>query len=170
MATRRNTYKEDEALESPFDIHHLMRAWVYIRKHAGMMVLALFISALAGIAGLLSPMFMQRALDIAIPEKNVSMLYKLVIAVALSIIVSVIFTAIRSRVMVNVSQDIIYEIRSDLYAHLQKLPFQYYDERPNGKILVRVVNYVNSVSDMLSNGLINLILEIINLIFIIIFR
>ena len=56
-----------------------------------------------------------------------------------------------------------------MFAHLQKLPFQYYDDRPHGKILIRVVNYVNSVSDMLSNGLINVILEMINLILIIIF-
>ncbi|MDE7238259.1 MAG: ABC transporter ATP-binding protein/permease, partial [Lachnospiraceae bacterium] len=83
--------------------------------------------------------------------------------------VSVIFTTIRSRIMVGVSQDIIYDIRKDVFAHLQKLPFQYYDDRPHGKILIRVVNYVNSVSDMLSNGLINVVLEIMNLIFIVIF-
>ena len=71
--------------------------------------------------------------------------------------------------MINVSQNIIYDIRKDVFEHLQKLPFQYYDDRPHGKILIRVVNYVNSVSDMLSNGLINVILEIMNLIFIVIF-
>ncbi len=69
--------------------------------------------------------------------------------------------------MVNVSQNIIYDIRRDLFAHLQKLSFQYYDDRPHGKILIRVVNYVNSVSDMLSNGLINVILECINLVIIV---
>ena len=53
--------------------------------------------------------------------------------------------------------------------HLQELPFQYYDDRPHGKILIRVVNYVNSVSDMLSNGLINIVLESFNLLFIVIF-
>ena len=38
-------------------------------------------------------------------------------------------------------------------AHLQELPFSYYDDRPHGKIQVRVVNYVNSISDLLSNGI-----------------
>ena len=71
--------------------------------------------------------------------------------------------------MVDVSQSIIYDIRKDLFAHLQELPFQYYDDRPHGKILIRVVNYVNSVSDMLSNGLINIVLESFNLLFIVIF-
>ena len=114
-------------------------------------------------------MIVQRALDIAVPNQDKDMLFRLVIAATVFYIVSVIMTTIRSHIMVNVSQDIIYQIRGDLFEHLQKLPFQYYDDRPHGKILVRVVNYVNSVSDMLSNGLINVILEIINLVFIIVF-
>ncbi len=166
---RRNTYKEDEILEEPFDIKHLLRASGYIKKHAGKMAMALVFSALGGAAALVSPMIVQRALDVAIPQADKNMLYTLVVTAACFYIVSVIFTTIRSRIMVNVSQDIIYQIRADLFKHLQKLPFQYYDDRPHGKILVRVVNYVNSVSDMLSNGLINVILEILNLIFIIAF-
>lgn len=71
--------------------------------------------------------------------------------------------------MTKAGQLMIYDIRKDLFAHLQELPFQYYDDRPQGKILVRVVNYVNNVSDMLTNGIINFILEIFNLIFITIF-
>lgn len=64
---------------------------------------------------------------------------------------------------------ILFMISVHLFEHLQELPFQYYDDRPHGKILIRVVNYVNSVSDMLSNGLINIVLEAFNLLFIIIF-
>ncbi len=166
---RRNTYKEDEILEEPFDIRHLLRAWVYIKKHAGKMVLALILSALGGAAALVSPMIVQKALDVAIPNGDVPMLYRLVVYACCFYIISVVFTTIRSYIMVNVSQNIIYQIRDDLFKHLQKLPFQYYDDRPQGKILVRVVNYVNSVSDMLSNGLINVVLEIINLVFIVVF-
>ena len=71
--------------------------------------------------------------------------------------------------MAHVSQQIIHDIRSDLFAHLQKLPFSYYDSRPAGKILVRVINYVNSVSDILSNGIVNMIIEIITLVFIVVY-
>ena len=166
---RRNTYKEDEILETPFDIRHLLRASEYIKKHAGKMILAFNLSGIAGIAALFGPKLVQLALDEAIPSKDVHMLYRLVVYAVTFYVISVIFSTIRSRIMVNVSQDIIYQIRKDLFEHLQKLPFQYYDDRPHGKILVRVVNYVNSVSDMLSNGLINVILEIFNLIFIVIF-
>ncbi len=166
---RRNTYREDEVLETPFDYHHLLRASVYIKKYSGKMIFALVLSAIGGIMGLFGPMITQEALDVAIPDKNVRMLFMLVALLCFTFILSIIFTTIRSRIMINVSQNIIYDIRKDVFEHLQKLPFQYYDDRPHGKILIRVVNYVNSVSDMLSNGLINVVLEIMNLIFIVIF-
>lgn len=166
---RRNTYREDEVLETPFDYHHLLRAFVYIKKYLKKMILALVLSAIGGITALFAPMITQKALDEAIPAKDVRMLMMLVALLCFTFILSIIFTTIRSRIMIDVSQNIIYDIRKDIFGQLQKLPFQYYDDRPHGKILVRVVNYVNSVSDMLSNGLINVVLEIINLVFIIIF-
>lgn len=166
---RRNTYKEDEILETPFDFRHLLRASVYVKKYLKNMIFALVLSAIGGMAGLLGPMITQKAIDEAIPHKDTKMLFMLVAILIVSFIVSVIFTTIRSKIMVGVGQSIIYDIRKDIFEHLQKLPFQYYDDRPHGKILIRVVNYVNSVSDMLSNGLINVVLEILNLIFIIIF-
>ncbi|WP_026660790.1 ABC transporter ATP-binding protein [Butyrivibrio sp. AC2005] len=165
----RNTYKQDELLEEPFDIKHLLRASGYIKKHIGAMIIALVLSAIAGITALVNPVIVRMALDEAIPDSNRMMLFRLVIFSAVLYGLSTLFSLIRSKIMVNVSQDIIYQIRNDLFTHLQALPFQYYDDRPHGKILVRVVNYVNSVSDMLSNGLINIVLEFLNLIFIVIF-
>lgn len=166
---RRNTFREDEVLETPFDIRHLWRASGYIKKYLWKMLLSLFLSACGGVAALFAPMVTQKALDEAIPGKDVRQLFVLVTTLILTYMVSVVFTTVRSHIMIRVSQNIIYDIRKDLFAHLQKLPFQYYDDRPQGKILIRVVNYVNSVSDMLSNGLINVVLEIMNLIFIVIF-
>ena len=165
----RNTYKQDEILEEPFDIRHLLRASSYIKKYQKRMICAILLSGIGGAFGYVAPMIIQRALDVAIPGKNFRLLFSLVGALIGIYTVSVIFTTIRSRIMVDVSQSIIYDIRKDLFEHLQKLPFQYYDDRPHGKILIRVVNYVNSVSDMLSNGLINILLESLNLLFIVIF-
>lgn len=166
---RRNTYKQDEVLDEPFNFRHLLRAWKYIKKYSSKMIVALLLSAIGGTAALYSPKITKYALDEVVPAGDKALLVKLALLLLGIFIVSIVFTTIRSRIMVKVSQSIIYDIRKDLFAHLQKLPFQYYDDRPHGKILIRVVNYVNSVSDMLSNGLINVVLEIINIIFIIIF-
>ncbi len=165
----RNTYKQDEELVEAFNIKHLLRASVYIKKYLKVMIIALFLSGLGGAFGYLAPMIVKHALDVAVPDKNTKLLMMLVALLAGLYILSVIFVVIRSTIMVNVSQNIIYDIRRDLFSHLQELPFDYYDNRPHGKILIRVVNYVNSVSDMLSNGLINIVLEGFNLVFIIVF-
>ncbi len=133
------------------------------------MIIALILSIFAAISGLLGPLITQYALDKTIPDKNVPQLFLLGGLLVLTLAVSIAFSNIRSRIMTVVGQDIIFDIRTDLFAHLQKLPFQYYDDRPHGKILIRVVNYVNSVSDMLSNGVINVILEFLNMLFIMIF-
>ena len=76
---RRNTYREDEVLETPFDFHHLLRASVYIKKYSGRMLLAFILSAIGGITALFGPMLTQKALDEAIPDKNVHMLVTLVL-------------------------------------------------------------------------------------------
>ena len=165
----RNKFDVDETLESPFDLRHLKRAFAYIGKHKYKMLLALVLSCLASVTSLFIPKITQWVLDDAVPHKDVAMLWRMAALFVGIILISIVFTVIRSRIMAHVSQEIIYDIRKDLFAHLQRLPFSYYDSRPAGKILVRVINYVNSVSDILSNGIINIILEIINLIFIAVF-
>ncbi|MBO5377041.1 MAG: ABC transporter ATP-binding protein [Ruminiclostridium sp.] len=166
----RNKFDIDETLETPFDIRHLKRALVYAGKYKGRIVKALLLSAVAVIIGLISPLITQYAIDNCMKSHaDIPMLLVCAAAFLLCIILSVIFTKIRAKMMTQVGQDIIYDIRRDLFKHMQDLPFEYYDSRPHGKILVRVVNYINSISDLMTNGIINFVLEIFNLLFIIVF-
>ena len=165
----RNKFDVDENLESPFNAKHLKRAFKYIRRQRKRMLAAFLLSAMASVAGLFVPKITQWVLDEAVPNKDTGMLLRMAALFIGIISLSIVFSVIRSRLMAHASQEIIYEIRKDLFAHLQKLPFSYYDSRPAGKILVRVINYVNSVADILSNGIINAVLEIINIVFIVFF-
>ena len=165
----RNKFDVDERLESPFRLTHLKRAGKYIARHKYVMLLALLLSALASVATLFIPKITQWVLDEAVPNRDEAMIGRMALLFVGVIALSILLTSIRSRLMAHVSQRIIHDIRSDLFAHLQKLPFSYYDSRPAGKILVRFINYVNSVSDILSNGIINMILEIITLVVIVVF-
>ena len=165
----RNKFDVDETLESPFQWKHLKRAFQYISRHRFQMLGALGLSVLASICTLYTPKIMSKVLDEVVPAGDVQTLVRWALIYCGLIVVSIVFTVIRARVMAYVSQEIIFDIRRDLFHHLQELPFSYYDSRPAGKILVRVINYVNSVSDILSNGIINSILEIINVAVIIVF-
>ncbi len=165
----RNKFDVDEQLETPFDIRHLKRSLKYAARYKKRIALSLTLSAVGVIIGLLSPLIVKNAIDKYMPEGNIPMLLASGGALLLCIIVSVIFAKIRSTMMTKVGQDIVYDIRKDLFEHMQKLSFDYYDSRPHGKILTRIINYINSISDLMTNGLINFILEIFNLIFITIF-
>ncbi len=165
----RNRFDVDETLETPFNIKHLLRAGVYVKRHSKKMILSLIYSAISAVCSLIGPLLISTAIDVAVPNKDYMMLVWLALAMAVSIALSILFGWIRSKYMTIVGQEIIYDIRKDLFAHLQKLPFQFYDDRPHGKILTRVINYVNNVSDALSNGIINFVLETFNLILIAVF-
>lgn len=165
----RNRFDVDENLETPFSIKHLLRAGTYIGRHKKKMILSLIYSAISAAAALIGPMLIQRGVDVSVPNKDYKELIILAVIMLASIIVSILFSRVRSKYMIEVGQEIVYDIRKDLFEHLQRLPFQFYDDRPHGKILTRVINYINNVSDALSNGIINLVLEVFNLVLIAVF-
>lgn len=162
----RNRFDVDENLETPFNIKHLLRAGTYIGRHKKQMCLSLLYSAISAAAALVGPLLVQRGINVSVPNRDYQELALLSVCMLAAIVTSILFARARSKYMISVGQEIIYDIRKDLFAHLQKLPFQFYDDRPHGKILTRVINYINSVSDALSNGIINFVLEIFNLVLI----
>ena len=119
----RNKFDIDESLESPFNIQHLKRSFIYVKKYKGKMILALCLSLFSVIAGLFGPLIIQEAIDVAIAGGDAPYLILLVALLALSIGVSILFNVLRSRITARVGQNIIYDIRQDLFEHLQQLPF-----------------------------------------------
>ena len=119
----RNTYAVDEQLESPFNPAHLKRSLHYIRRYTKEMVISLALSVLASIIGLFGPVLIQKALDEAVPAGDVRQLLLLTGLLVGTIVISILFIVIRARLMAKVGQSLIYDIRNDLFRHLQELPF-----------------------------------------------
>lgn len=165
----RNKFDVDETLETPFSLKHFKRASVYLKDHKAAMVLTLVLAISSSLVSLTGPLILKDAMDNTIPSGNMIRLIWESVLYAATIVVSILLTVYRSRIMTKVAQKIIYDMRKDIFAHLQDLPFQYFDERPHGKILVRVVNYPNNVANMLTNGIINFIMDFINLVIIAIY-
>mgnify|MGYP001092325516 CR=1 FL=1 len=166
----RNRYDVDETLEDHFDINQLKRLGGYVKPYLGKMFFIMVLMLSSSALTMLIPKFVQLEMDRYIPQKDMNGIIRLVIYTFLIVLYSVICMWLKIDQMTKVGQDIIHEIREDLFAHLQELPFSYYDERPHGKIQVRVVNYVNNLSDLLSNGILNTITDLCNLIFAVFFH
>lgn len=167
----RNRYDIDETLERHLDLSKLGRMKVYIKPHLKKMAAALVLIALSSVLSLFVPALLQTVIDEIIPmgAEGTKRLLKVSCMAIGAILLSALLSTLRNVLMAQVGQDVIYDIRRDLFDHLQKLPFSYYDSRPHGKILVRVVNYVNAVSDTMTNGILNAIVDLLNIIFISVF-
>ena len=165
----RNKYDIDEVMEDKFDINQLKRLFTYVRPYKGQLALALFLMLSSSALTMLFPTFIMKIMDEYIPAKDVHAIIRITIATVIIVLYSCICIRFKIRITSRIGQEIVHQLRSDIFCHLQELPFSYYDERPHGKIQVRVVNYVNSLSDLLSNGIINTITDMCNLIFILIF-
>ena len=165
----RNKFDTDEEIEQKFNPHIIKRLFQWIKPYRKSMILSCIIMLLASGISLTSPWLTKKAIDEAIPTKNYTMLFILSGIMLLSTFVVRVLLAQKLKIMTRVAQKIIVEIRRDVFTKLQALPFSYFDSRPHGKILIRVVNYVNSLSDLLSNGIIQLISDLFTLVIIICF-
>ena len=165
----RNKFDADEEIEQKFNPHIIKRLFQWIKPYRKSMILSCIIMLLASGISLTSPWLTKKAIDEAIPTKNYTMLFILSGIMLLSTFVVRVLLAQKLKIMTRVAQKIIVEIRRDVFTKLQALPFSYFDSRPHGKILIRVVNYVNSLSDLLSNGIIQLISDLFTLVVIICF-
>ncbi len=165
----RNKYDVDETLEDKFDVKQLKRLIVYVKPYTKQLSLALFLMLSSSALTMLFPTFISKIMDEYIPAKDVDSIVRITLISLLIVLYTCVCIRWKIRITSRVGQNIVHQLRSDIFVHLQELPFSYYDERPHGKIQVRVVNYVNSLSDLLSNGIINTITDMCNLIFILIF-
>ena len=165
----RNKYNVDETLETQFNAKHLLRSLVYIKRYKKLLIGAFIFSAISIVCGLLMPLFTADAIDEMIPNKDIRGLIVAGVSLIGIVIIQATCNRFRSRCSAIAGQAIVRDLRRDLYVHLQDLPFDYFDSRPHGKILVRVINYVNSVSDFLTNGIVNILLQVLSLFFIAIF-
>lgn len=165
----RNRIAEDEEYVQHFDMHQVLRLVKYIRPYKKRLIGVIAVMMVSSAVTMLVPKFIQQVMDVAIPNGDLRLVFiyaGLTLAVALFVAVSL---RIKLRQMAIVGQGVIYDLRTDIFTHLQQLPFSYFDDRPHGKIQVRVVNYVNSLSDLLSNGIVNTFTDLCNLVFIIVF-
>lgn len=165
----RNKFDIDEELQKGFDLEQFKRMLGYVKPYKADIAKVVLLMFSASIAALIGPYIVKISIDDMIPSKNIAGLFIMAVIFAAALYANTRCLKHRIVIMSRIGQNVIYNIRKDIFTHIQKLPFSYYDSRPHGKILVRVVNYVNSLSELLSNGLINLITDLFTLVVIIVF-
>ena len=165
---RVNKYDIDEQ-NTEFSFHNLKRALSYSKKYKKKLFLVLCITLFSTIIGLLYAKLIQYGIDNVIESNNYMNLVKLsLIGISIQIMV-VLSIKFKSDILTKVNENIVEDLKNDLFSHIQYLSSEYYDTRPHGKILVRLTEYAENVSSLITNCLIDTILQVISLVLTLIF-
>ncbi|MDP4096576.1 ABC transporter ATP-binding protein/permease [Paenibacillus sp. P96] len=166
----RFVYQDDEVIDKPFNWAEFKRLFAYMKPYARQMIpLVVLMMVLGTITKLAVPFLTSMAIDGAIaPEPpavpNARLLLILTGIVLLLYIIQWGANTYRIKYTNIIGQRVIYDLRADLFKHIQKLSFNFFDKRPAGSVLVRVTNDINSLQDLFTNGAVNVLIDCVQLV------
>lgn len=161
---QRFVYEDDMEMEKPFDWAQIRRLARYMKPYAKQMVPIIILMVIIGtVTKLAIPLLIGKTIDDAIELQNLPLLWKFVGVMLALYVVQWIVNMVRIKYTNIIGQRVIYDLRQDLFRHIQKLSFRFFDKRPAGSVLVRVTNDVNSLQDLFTNGVVNLMIDIVQL-------
>ena len=156
-----NSFREDEFMENTDKKKILKRLFSYLLEYKWILAGVLVCMGVTVAISLVNPLIIEEAIDHYIAASDFNGLVRLGIMALVLNVIFIIMVKIRMYVMSVVSNKILLQIRQDLYEHIQTLSFSFFDSRPTGKILARIIGDVNSLKDVLVNMVTTLIPEFI---------
>ena len=158
-----NSIKTDEDSSEVSKTSTLLRLFKYLLFYKKQVILVLFIMAYCVTVTLINPLIIEKAIDDYIAVKNYTGLYRLIIFAIVINLSMILMVKARMYVMSKICNQILVTIRQELYTHIQTLDFKFFDSRPTGKILARIIGDINSLKDVLSNSVTSLIPDFITI-------
>mgnify|MGYP005798384521 CR=1 FL=1 len=168
--TQRNTYFQDEVVkEEKIDVKNLRRLLKYVVPHKKMFCIVLALMLVAVASSLISPLILKVIINQAIPNRDHAQLALALGGIAVCGLIEIFITYFQQKKMGRMGHGLIADIRRDIFYKLQTLPFDYFDNRPAGKIAVRVTDYIGELADFFTNYLMNSILNIVRIVVVTVF-
>ncbi|MBN6889217.1 ATP-binding cassette, subfamily B, multidrug efflux pump [Cytobacillus horneckiae] len=166
IINNRFQYSTDEVIEKPFNWKQMLRLFSYMKPYGkGLLPLSIMMVLINTAIRLVIPIIIGvYTLDKALVDKDMSLLIILVGVIAGLYVISYIANYFRIKWMNTLGQSVIYDLRKHLFTHVQSLSHRFFDQRSAGSILVRIMNDINSLQELFTNGVINLLMDIILLI------
>jgi len=159
-----NSYREDEFMANTDKVKITKRLLAYLLDYKKEVVGVLLSMGIAIAISLMNPLIIEEALDNYVANSNLPGLLKLGIFALVINVLYIILVKVRMYIMALITNKILLKIRQDLYEHIQTLSFAFFDSRPTGKILARIIGDVNSLKNVLNNFVTTLIPELITVI------
>ena len=154
---------DDEALERPFNKDQFFRLLKYMAPYKKTVFGSVVLMVIATLCSLGAPYLMSRAIG-ALQVKEVGSMPWLIIAMIVLAVIGAFCARQRIRWMDTAGRKALAQLREELFDHIQGLSFSFFDTRSAGKILVRIMNDVNSLDHLFTNGVINVLIDCFTLV------
>ena len=158
-----NSFREDEQLNGVGKKETLKRLFSYLFKYKRAVIGVLVCMLITVVITLVNPLIIENAIDVYIANNDMPGLAKLAIFTIVLNVIFIIMVKVRMYVMAKISNKILLDIRQELYEHIQTLSFSFFDSRPTGKILARIIGDVNSLKEVLTNAVTTLIPDFVTI-------
>ena len=147
----------NDVMNESSKINIIKRLLSYVKPYKFKIIFVIFLLLFVMACGTLTPYLMKMSIDTFVANKNINGLLLLGGSLLLLNVISMILSRIRTLSMSKITNQILVDIRYSLYTHIQTLSFGFFDNRPVGKIISRVVGDVNALQNLLNNSIVNLI-------------
>lgn len=156
-------YSSDEIIEKPFNWAQMWRLLSYVKPYRKTILPLSFLTVLIGTAvKLVIPILIGvYVLDQAITGRNPELLIQLIFIISGLYVLNYAANVLRIRWMNQLGQHVIYDLRQHLFTHVQRLSHRFFDQRSAGSILVRIMNDINSLQELFTSGVINLLTDLL---------
>lgn len=168
MASR-NTYFKDEEIEKKVDIKQFGRIIKYIIPYKNMFILVLVLMLVGAIASTVSPLLLKEIINKTVISEDYRQLALIITGLIVLSAIEIAITYIHQVLMGSAGHNIIARIREEVFYKLQELPFDYFDSKPDGKIVVRVTDYVNDLANFFTNYVVLFVVYIVKIVVVTIF-
>ena len=142
----------------------LKKIWVYLSIHKRRLLLVLFLVVVSSLLGLLGPFLLGKAIDNYIVAKNSQGLFTLLACLALIYVIHSLSIWYQNIWMIGIAQNTVFEMRTNLFHHLHKLPISFFDKRQTGELMSRITNDIENVSSTLNSSVIQIFSSLLTLI------
>ncbi|WP_424768919.1 ABC transporter ATP-binding protein [Paenibacillus sp. sgz302251] len=135
----------------------LLRLLVYVRPSTKWVVIAIVIMILATIFDLVAPWILREIFDEGIAKRNMGIVLWLTLSLAGIQALKSAGMFVQGYSQELVGQNVVFQLRKELYAHLQRLSFSYYDRAQTGQLMSRMTGDIDAVKNFIGFGAMNLI-------------
>lgn len=166
---QRNTYFKDEVIQRKIDVKQLSRTVRYVLPYKKIFMLVSVLMLVSACSAMIAPLLLRYIINRLVFTQDYQQLVLIIVGLALLAAVEISITFVYQRLMGKMGHSIIANIRQEIFYKLQRLPFDYFDSRPDGKIVVRVTDYINDLANFFTNSLMQFLIYIVKIVVVTVF-